>query len=201
MGRGLAYSLKYFNTAWLAGRCWVRRRNRGQATALNLPQQLTQQQGITAVLSGVCVFVEYVCVCLLPCIPSLQVPVTVITITLSTLTIEFGKWTPVALAHVKKNPLWFLWFFCFSWRLTSHREFSRPPDHVATKLDFTGVIPNVIFLYVLDWQNVSFLDDTGTPLLGAALLYIWEGEAGQTSNFYPKQVINHLRSEIQNDWQ
>lgn len=54
--RALAYSLKYFNTAWLAGKCWVRWRDRGQPTALYLPQQLTQQQDVAAMLRGVCVY-------------------------------------------------------------------------------------------------------------------------------------------------
>lgn len=75
-------------------------------------------------------------------------------------------------------------FFFLNYRVfTGYCEFGRPSDHKATKLDLAGVIPNVIFLYLLDRQNISLLDDAGTPLLGAALLHIREGQR-QDKTYY-----------------
>lgn len=66
--------------------------------------------------------------------------------------------------------------------LTSHGQFSCPPHHKSPKLDFTGVIPNVVFFHLLDGQNVSFLDDAGPPLLWIALL--WGGHADLQPSLY-----------------
>ena len=83
--------------------------------------------------------------------------------------------------------------------LTSNREFSRSSDDKATKLDFAGIIPNVIFFHLLDGQNVSLLDDAGPPLLWTAFLHFRERQAGQ--NFYKKNpktllLIQQLRCQI-----
>lgn len=65
--------------------------------------------------------------------------------------------------------------------LTSYCEFSRPSDDKATKLDFTGIIPNIVFLYFLNGQDVPLLKYTGPPLLWMALLCVRE-QAGQNTS-------------------
>lgn len=54
--------------------------------------------------------------------------------------------------------------------LTGYCEFCRPSDNKTTKLDFTGVIPNIVFLYFLNGQDVSLLNYTGPPLFWMAFL-------------------------------
>lgn len=63
--------------------------------------------------------------------------------------------------------------------LTSDCEFSCSPDHKTTKLDFTGIIPNVVFLYLLDRQYVSLQNDAGAPLLRTTFLCMYERFVGQ----------------------
>lgn len=82
------------------------------------------------------------------------------------------KYKPARLWRLKKHK-------CF---LTCDRQLSRPSYHKVPELQFTGVIPNVIFPYFLDGQIVPPSFYSLSPLLWLALLYSKQRKSPDMSN-------------------
>lgn len=78
-----------------------------------------------------------------------------------------GHCSVVCVCFIPKKKQTFFIFF-----LTCYYKFCGPSHHETSKLDFTGVIPNVILLYFLEGQDISLLDDAGRPLLWTTLLKV-----------------------------